>query len=288
MHGQTNFSYGARCFLLFDPATRTPIGFSGILKGSGAWGVSNDYREHRTCLLPRYTGQGLGVEMCRVIAARYLRCGGLFFSCTAHPALIAVRNKSSTWSHTGTKSLGGTERTTHCYVGTREERLAQFRSLSSSRPPRKLSREGKGNSGPSSEDREYRSSNSPPSRRKYYALMQIARLEARRTRAVEIDPVDIFGLNEPEGACTFTCGVCQRLCSESVSSDIGACKMCSQGLEWLCNTSPHSTGNSDCASAPVSSKKRKKICDESSLKKVKSARGGILQHFNLNALTGYE
>ena len=60
--------------------------------------IAPSWREHRTVCLPDYQGVGIGNALSAYVASLYAATGKPYRSVTAHPSMIAHRNKSKLWA----------------------------------------------------------------------------------------------------------------------------------------------------------------------------------------------
>lgn len=95
-----NLNSASRCFLAVWG--EEIIGFTATLPlPSGT--VQNAWREHRTVILPDFQGLGLGPRLSNTVGEIMLDRGYKYYSRTAHPRLIAYRDKSPLWRATSNK-----------------------------------------------------------------------------------------------------------------------------------------------------------------------------------------
>ena len=92
----TKLMPGAKCFAAFWNGE--PVAFSAWLKVvKKGMHLSNEYREHRTVVLPDYQGASIGNKTSEACASILSACGFNVFSTTSHPSMIHYRQNSPQW-----------------------------------------------------------------------------------------------------------------------------------------------------------------------------------------------
>lgn len=87
-------SNAAQCFVaLWDGV---PVAFNSFLHFQNN-SVKSAKRGHRVVVLPDYQGCSIGVRLVDYVASCVRAMGHQYYATTAHPALIAYRNKSERW-----------------------------------------------------------------------------------------------------------------------------------------------------------------------------------------------
>jgi hypothetical protein len=87
----------ARCFMA--TWNDVPVAFCAILAMPNPY-KKNCWRASRTVVLPDYQGLGIGVKLSDYMGSLVKAGGGVYYSKTIHPALIAHRLKSGKWKET--------------------------------------------------------------------------------------------------------------------------------------------------------------------------------------------
>lgn len=83
------------------------VGFSSVLPFPSA--IKNAWREHRTVILPKFQGMGIGVRLSDAIGELQLARGKRFFSRTAHPRMGQYREASDKWRATSKNKVFRTD-----------------------------------------------------------------------------------------------------------------------------------------------------------------------------------
>lgn len=98
----------AQCFL--GLWSGRPIVFTAVLAFPHP-SFKNAFREHRTVVLPRYQGIGIGPHFSDSIAQLYIDNGSRYYSRTSHPRMGEYRNNSPLWKATRTNRKRQTVKT---------------------------------------------------------------------------------------------------------------------------------------------------------------------------------
>ena len=89
----TELSTVAKCFCAFWGDE--PVAFSAWLYDHAR--TKDQWREHRTVVLPDYQGAGIGNRVSEFCASMFRGLGKRVFSTTGHPAMIGYRSMSQLW-----------------------------------------------------------------------------------------------------------------------------------------------------------------------------------------------
>ena len=92
----------AETFLLEHRDTKEPVGFIAVIRHNAKRTLQGECprRAHRTVVLPRWQGLGLGSRLSDAAAEFFKRRGCTFFGQTVHPTFGAYRDRSPLWQPT--------------------------------------------------------------------------------------------------------------------------------------------------------------------------------------------
>lgn len=126
-----NINKASSCFVA--TWNDTPVAFASVL--SFPHPTVPGWREHRTVCLPDYQGVGIGNALSAYVASLYAATGKPYRSVTAHPSMIAHRNKSKLWAMerlpSRVKGAGRTS-TVNSLAYSTDRNTATFRYIGSS------------------------------------------------------------------------------------------------------------------------------------------------------------